>query len=219
MNICLILSAGTSIRFGGDLPKQYVLLNSAEVVSYSIDAMKRAKNTDAIICLANDGYVQCLCKKYDIEATTGGITRNRSLRNGIEYIKKNYPQCKKLFINEAARPFITSDLIDDYFCKLDMYDGVITTQHITDSLGRYGEAITERSEYYLVQAPEAFRFDLLYKHFKAESTITATGQQLPSESKIFLNFEFRHNMKITYPEDLVIAEAFMRYLYDKDSCI
>ncbi len=215
MNVCLILAGGSSKRFGGSLPKQYDLLNDTEVISYTINAMKHSKKTDAVVCVLGKAYAQHICKKYSIAVTYSGTTRNQSLRNGLEYIKQNYQQCEKVFINEAARPFITVELIDNYFQRLDEYDGVITVRHITDSLGKFSGEVTDRSEYYLVQAPEAFRFDLLYKHFRADSPITATSQQLPSESRIFCNFEFRNNLKITYPEDLIIAEALMRYCNDK----
>jgi len=103
-------------------------------------------------------------------------------------------------------------LVDKYFALLDEYDAVITAQQITASLGREGEHVTDRSEYYLIQAPEAFKFALLERYFKADSPITATNQQLPPESRVFRNYEFRNNYKITYPEDLIIAEHLMRSL-------
>ncbi len=217
MNICLILSAGTSNRFGGDIPKQYKLLAGKEVVTYSIEAMRQATSVDKIVVISDEENIKKLCKRYDVVATNGGETRNQSLRNGLEYIKKYYPQCKRVFINEAARPFITAELVDGYFSKLDKYEAVITAQHITDSLGRYAEEVTERAEYYLVQAPEAFHFHLLYDYFSADSPVTATFQQLPAGTHVYRNFDFRQNLKITYPEDLFIAEALMRY-YDEISC-
>ncbi|BCK01219.1 IspD/TarI family cytidylyltransferase [Anaerocolumna chitinilytica] len=217
MNIALILSGGISTRFESGLPKQYNELNCKEVIAYTIEALKQSSKIDGIIISANAAYVEQLSKRYSVEVITGGTTRNQSLRNGLEYIKLIYPECENVFIHEAARPFITPDLVDNYFTKLDEYDAVITTQHITDSLGSHNEAVTDRSLYYLVQAPEAFKFDLLYKYFDADSLITATAQQLPPDSKIYKNFDFRHNLKITYPEDLTIAEALMRYLNDKNS--
>lgn len=211
MNIALLLAGGTASRFGGETPKQYIQLNGAEVISYSIHAMKHSAHTDRIICAADRDHVQRLREVYQIETIPGGDSRNQSVRNGLEYIKRQYPQCGKVLIHEAARPFLTPEWVDDYWEKLDQYDSVITAQRITDSLGRFGEAVTDRSEYYLIQAPEAFRFELLYKHFNAESSITATGQHLPPDTPTYLNFGFRGNMKITYPEDAVIAEAMMRY--------
>ena len=212
MNISLILSGGSGTRMGSDLPKQYQLLAEKEVIAYTIDALKSSLFVNEVVVVAANEYIEKIADRYDVYTVTGGDTRNASLGNGLEYIAKNFPMCEKVFINEAARPFITTKLVDEYFDLLDQYEAVITTQPITDSLGKEGEAVTDRSQYYLIQAPEAFRFKSLYEHFNAESPITATVQQLPSQSKIYRNFVFRNNIKITYPEDLILAEQLMRCL-------
>lgn len=212
MNISLILSGGTGSRMGGDLPKQYQSLAGKEIISYTIDALKSSPLISEVVVVAASEYVERLADRYDVAAVISGDTRNASLRSGLEYIYTNFPMCDKVFINEAARPFITTKVVDQYLGLLEEYDAVITAQPITDSLGKKGEAVTDRSQYYLIQAPEAFRFKLLHEHFRAESPITATNQQLPPQSRIYRNFDFRNNLKITYPEDLMLAEQLMRCL-------
>lgn len=216
MNVSMILSGGSGSRFGTDLPKQYNRLLGKEVISYSIEALKKSNSTDVIIVICDNSFAERLTSQYDVICVTGGSSRNASLRKGLDYIKVNFPECEKVFITEAARPFITAELVDKYFEYLDEYDGVITTKHITDSLGKYGEHITMRDEYYLVQAPEAFEFNAIYNSFDAESSITATSQQLPANSKVIKYFDFTRNMKITYPEDLLIAEQIMK-LYNGEN--
>lgn len=210
MNISIILSGGAGRRFGNDLPKQYNKLLGREVIEYSINALQKSSQTDDIIILCDSNYIDCLKEKYNIVCITGGISRNESLKKGLDYIKYKYSDCKKVFITEAARPFLTSNIVDKYLKNLDKFDAVITTKKITDSLGKRNEAITCRDDYYLIQAPEAFRFDLLYRYFKAESDITATVQQLPSERKVMEYYDFKFNLKITYPEDMIIAEQIMK---------
>lgn len=210
MNIAMILSGGSGSRFGSDIPKQYNILGGKEVIEYSIEALKNSNNTDVIITICDSTYERYIANKYGIICVEGGSSRNDSLKRGLEYIKTNYPECKNIFITEAARPFLTSEIVNHYFDCLDEYDGIITTQHITDSLGKVDEKVTFRDKYYLIQAPEAFRFDLLYKGFRADSLITATSQQLPDGCTVMNYFEFKNNMKITYPEDLVIAEKLMQ---------
>lgn len=212
MNISLILSGGTGSRMGGDLPKQYQSLAGKEIIAYTIDALKTSPLINEIVVVAASGFIEKIADRYDVITVRGGDSRNESLRNGLEYIAMNFPMCEKVFINEAARPFITSKVVDEYLTLLNLYDAVITTQPITDSLGKEGEAVTDRSQYYLIQAPEAFRFKLLYEYFSAESPVTATAQQLPPQSKVYRNFDFRNNIKITYPEDLILAEQLMRCL-------
>jgi len=210
MNVSMILSGGSGSRFGGELPKQYQLLAGKEIIAYSVEAMKKSTATDCVIIVAGSESTARLSETHGVTCIEGGATRNESLKKGLDFIRENHPSCEKILINEAARPLITADLVDRYFEYLDKYDAVITTQHITASLGREGEHVTDRDEYYLIQAPEAFSFPLLYRYFKADSPITATNQQLSFDSKVYRNFEFRNNFKITYPEDLVIAEQLMR---------
>ncbi|MDR3001301.1 MAG: 2-C-methyl-D-erythritol 4-phosphate cytidylyltransferase [Fibromonadaceae bacterium] len=205
MNVALILSGGTGTRFGSELPKQYQILAGKEVISYSIEALKK----ESIVIVTDKESIKRLSETYGVTCIEGGATRNESLKKGLDYIKVTYSICQKIFINEAARPFLTADLVDLYLKYLDGYDAVITAQYITDSLGRNGEVVTDRSEYYLIQAPEAFRFDLLYRYFKADSPITATVQQLPAERKVMRYFDFKRNIKITYKEDLQYAEQFI----------
>lgn len=215
MNIALILSGGAGSRFGSCLPKPYHMISGKEVIAYSIDALRLSLRVDDIIVICGHEFIEAVSAKYRIACIEGGATRNASLKNGLNYIRQHFPGCKKVFINEAARPFLTIGLVDMYYDYLNEYDAVITTQYITDSLGREGEAVTDRSEYYLIQAPEAFRFDLLYRHFSAESPITATVQQLPVDIRIKKYFDFKHNIKITYKEDLIIAEQIMKTVVDE----
>lgn len=210
MNISMILSGGVGSRFGSDIPKQYNMLMGHEIISYSIDALKNSRENNLTIVLCDTTYSERLTAQYDVICAECGKSRNESLKNGLDYIKKNYPECEKVFITEAARPFLTCDIADDYFRSLDEYDAVITTQHITDSLGRKNEAVTYRDEYYLIQAPEAFRFRILYDNFKADSDITATVQQLPENRNVKEYYGFANNMKITYPGDIMIAEQLMK---------
>lgn len=214
MNIGMILSGGSGTRFGNALPKQYHELMGKEVIRYSVDALTASGKMDAVIVVADPEFVPVIREKYPVVCIEGGSTRNQSLRCGLDYIKHTFPDCEKVFITEAARPFLTTKIVETYLNALDEYDAVITARQITDSLGRVGEAVTLREEYYLIQAPEAFRFPLLYKHFKADAAISATVQQLPAERNVLNYYEFRHNLKITYPEDLVMAEHMMR-IYGK----
>ena len=151
-----------------------------------------------------------LSAAYGTECTVGGDTHNASVKNGLDHIKSNYPNCKKVLFADAARPFIASKTVDEYFDLLDDFDAVITAKRITDSLGCDAKQFVDRSPYYLIQKPEAFRFDMLYNNFSANSPTTAIVQQIPLNAKIKKNFTTEHNLKITYPSDLPLAEYMIR---------
>ena len=208
MNIGVVLAGGVGSRFGSDIPKQYQTINGKEVMYYSINALKNSKLVDDIVVTSQKQYIDKLSKEYGVKVIEGGDSRNKSLFNALSFIASNYA-CDKVIILEAARPMITSEIVDDYLCRLDDADAVITGQKIVASLGCYHMHTVDRSEYYLIEAPEAFKFDLLYNNFDQNSTITATNQQLPEGSKLDINFEFTNNLKITYFQDLKYCEQMM----------
>jgi 2-C-methyl-D-erythritol 4-phosphate cytidylyltransferase len=215
VNVGIILSGGTGSRFGSELPKQYSILAERPVIEYSIDAFKQSPEIEEIIVICSPEYMDGL-SRYEVCLIEGGNTRNQSLYNGLKYIDERFGNCQNVIIQEAARPFITADIVTDYIYMLSQYDGVITAQKITDSIGSLNQWRVNREDYYLIQAPEAFRFRVLWDNFLPYSPITATVQQLPEHSKIYLNFEFRSNLKITYKEDLRLAEIIMKEIFTND---
>ncbi|OQC12254.1 MAG: putative 2-C-methyl-D-erythritol 4-phosphate cytidylyltransferase 2 [Firmicutes bacterium ADurb.Bin080] len=208
MNIGIILSGGTGTRFGSQVPKQYQRIQGREVIDFSIEALMGSSAIHKIIVVAQESVKSKLIERYPIMYVEGGETRNKSLKNALNFINSTY-LCDKIIVLEAARPMVTSSIIDLYLSKLDIYDAVITGQKIVDSLGTYSNHITNREDYYLIQAPEAFIFQKLYNSFDEDSKITATNQQMPIGSKLFINFDFKDNYKITYPQDLKYIESMM----------
>lgn len=209
MNIGVILAGGVGSRFGSSVPKQYQLLLGKEVIAYSVDALKKCNLISKVIVIASSEQLPRLRKNYGVEVVEGGKTRNQSLYNGLQYINKNY-DCDNVIILEAARPMVTSNIVAAYLYKLDSYDAVITGKKITDSLGCFKTHYVNRDDYYLIQAPEAFRFKLLFESFDQNSEITATNQQLPESSALYINFDFEDNYKITYHGDLRFCEDILK---------
>ena len=209
-NIIMITAGGIGQRFGANTPKQYLLLNKKPVISYVIEACKKSKYSDAVLVVADPKYHEELKSTYGVEVTKSGSELNITKRNGFDYIKK-YSSCEKLVVVEAVRPTIISEVLDRTFELLDEYQAVACARPITDSLGHYGEWIVNRSDYYTLNPPEGFYFPLIDKHFDSNSSYTESIQQLPETTKVYLNFEVPYFDKITYPEDLIKAEAIMRW--------
>lgn len=201
MNAALILSGGIGSRFASNLPKQYHLLNGRMVIEYVIDACLSAASVDTVMIAAFDSEeLRCLAAKYPVKTAPGGETRNRSLKNGLDAL--NALGCDKVIVLDAVRPLVTPDLISRYLSLLDENNAVATTQAITDSLGCLDAPVTDRSRYYLMQSPEAFRFKDLYEAFDPESKLTEVTQQLKEGSSVYRYFDFPNNPKLTFPWDM-----------------
>ena len=208
MNAVLILSGGSGARFQSALPKQYHRIGGKMVIEYVLEAAKSARLADAILVVgAACKPLDALRVKYDVQTVPGGSTRNESLKNGLDALSALNPRA--VAILDAVRPLVTGALIDEYFSLIQSgWDAVSTAQPITDSLGCLDAHTCDRSRYYLMQSPEAYAFELLFRSFRADSPLTEVAQQLPEESRLYLYRDFPLNPKLTYPfEKAYIAQA------------
>lgn len=211
MNVGLILAGGCGSRFGSALPKQYHTINGKMVIAHVADALKEADSVDKIVFVGDSGepILRNLADQYDGTVTDGGKTRNLSLQNGLDFVH-TYLDCQNIMIFDAVRPMVRPSMIDQYFQLLRTgYDAVITTQEITDSLGCRDCWKLDRSRYYLMQSPEAYRFDLLYQYFDKDSSYTEVLHHLPDTTRAYLNFDFTDNIKLTYTWELDYLGALL----------
>lgn len=211
-NILVILAGGSGIRYNSEVPKQYTLIGGKELIKYSIDEMKKSEKTDRLLVVTNNNpdIINHVCVEYGVEIVAGGETRAFSFQNALDYIKKNYPECKKVIFHEAARPLVTHNVIDEYFGLLNDYDYVETCQKIKDSLGSYVVQAPRREDYYLIQAPEAYRFSVINQYYDCNSNIYFAANQFPSFIKGYQYFKIQNNIKLTTQSDKVLIEYLLK---------
>lgn len=209
--IGIVLAGGIGTRFQGDKPKQYYRINGKEMIWYSINAFLNAKTVDDFIVVVDEEEYHAgrIAKAYGVKTVLGGKTRNHSFKNALDYIQAHYPDCTKIIENNAACPLTTAETIDRYIDLLDDYDYVQTTFKITDALGCYSNRRVDREDYFLIQAPDAYRFPLLYRCFDPECPNGHPAAQLPDAARQYNYFDYGTNFKVTYPEDIQIVEMLM----------
>ena len=212
MNIGVVLAAGDSQRFGGYMHKQYLKLNGKEVVSYGIREMQKSGVFDEVLLVVDpeEYKSQYISKKYGVKSILGGETRNKSIKNAIDYIEANY-KCDKVLFHDSVRPLIKASRFVEMIKALDDYDAVITVGQINDGLVDTEYNHVKRDNYLLVQAPEAFRFGVL-KTFNEDSRAGSIVSQFTKISVLQIPSDV-FNMKIMYPEDLFICEQLSRLNY------
>lgn len=211
-NVGIILAAGYGSRYHSIIPKQFTEICGREVISYSIDEFRSSKNMDVfVVLLSREEYEsRSVEKQYGVETVAGGASRAESFFNALIHIQEHYPDCEKILFHEAARPLVKAETFDLYFELLDEYDYVMSCKTITDSLGTYLSYIPKREDYFLIQAPEAYKYSMLLEHFNVKSDIYFAAYQLPQEAKGYMYFGIKHNLKLTYPEDREMIEFFLK---------
>lgn len=218
-NIAIILSGGVGKRFGNDVPKQYLDINGKPCIDYVISSAKNSKLVDKIILVIDEQYIK-LSKEIndDIEIIKNGETRYYSLKNAFDFIKIKYPECENIIILQAVSPLFTSNLIDLYLQKLEDNDCVITCRKLTGEIGNVDDydMVFDRDKYFLMESPEAFKFNKLYDNFNPEFNSSELAYQLPKNSKKYLYFDFPQNIKITFPYELELCKIILKN-QEKDS--
>lgn len=210
-NIGIVLAGGIGQRFGGDKPKQYFKILGKEMIAYSIELFRESKSIDDFVVVLNPEEFANgrIAREYGVRTICGGKTRNWSFKNALEYIASEWPDCEKVIENNAACPLTKSETIDEYIAKLDEYDWVQTTIKITDALGSYKDRTVDREDFFLIQAPDAYRFKEIYACFNADHPNGHPAAQLPVEAKGYNAFHHGPVFKVTNPDDIAIVEMLM----------
>ena len=210
-NIGIVLAGGIGQRFGGDKPKQYFLIKGKEMIAYSIELFRSAKTIDDFVVVLNKEEFENgrIAAQYGVRTVCGGKTRNHSFKNALDYIAREWPDCEKVIENNAACPLTNPETIDDYIGLLDDYDYVQTTLKITDALGSYKDRVVDREDYFLIQAPDAYRFRLLRDNFNPDHPNGHPAVQLPQSARGYNAFFEGRVFKVTHPDDIKIVEAIM----------
>lgn len=163
----IVVAAGQGLRAGQPLPKQFALWRGKPVLRYSVEALANAGVGPIVVAIPEgaDALVrEILSGIKDIQLTTGGATRQESVRLGLEVLAGMAPDL--VLIHDAARPSLAVPVIDRLIAALADHPGAIPVLPVVDSLahaeaGDHGETMgapARREALRRVQTPQAFRF-------------------------------------------------------------
>jgi 2-C-methyl-D-erythritol 4-phosphate cytidylyltransferase / 2-C-methyl-D-erythritol 2,4-cyclodiphosphate synthase len=214
----LIVAAGRGSRFGGDLPKQYCLLAGKSVLAQTAAAFAdhpRVAMVQTVIHADDTAlYAEAVGSSQQklLPPVTGGATRQASVLAGLEAMSGQGFDI--VLIHDAARPFLTSQLIDSAIGAARDHGAAVPGAAVTDTIVAIDSgavsATPDRASLRAVQTPQAFRFDLiLAAHRKAASggrTFTDDGSVATAAGHAVHVFNGDPtNVKITTQDDLARA--------------
>lgn len=211
-NIGIVLAGGIGQRFGGNKPKQYFQINGKEMIAYSIELFRNSKTIDDFVVVLNPEEFESgrIASQYGVRTVCGGKTRNWSFKNALDYIAREWPDCGKIIENNAACPLTRPEWIDEMIGLLDRFNWVQTTLHLTDALGSVSSRMVNREDYFLIQAPDAYRFRDIVECFDPDHPCGHPAVQLPPTACGHNVFRDGDVLKVTHPSDIEIAELMMR---------
>lgn len=212
------MAGGSGTRCGGALPKQFALLGGMPVLARTINAVAAALPGAEIVAVLPERHADFwknLAARFEVAPhtiVTGGAERFDSVRRGLAALRTD-PEL--IAVQDGVRPLGSQELIRRTVAAAAEHGTAIPVVEPVDSFRETDGAasqIIDRRRLRIVQTPQVFRAELLRRayetEYRPEFTDDASVVELSGEA-VFLCEGERANLKITTPEDTVIAEALL----------
>lgn len=218
MNTAIIVAAGAGSRFGGDTPKQYLILNGRQVIHHTIGVFEACDVIDEIILVVAPDRLEADASNLELfsklrSVTAGGKSRAESVLAGLERASGK----GIIAVHDGARPLISIAEITATVTAAEKEGAACLVMSVTDTIKSTENGVitgtVERDALRRAVTPQCFRYDILVKAFETEDFETATDECALVERlgvRITAVEGAGRNIKITSPEDLKLAEALLR---------
>ena len=226
MIYAIIAAGGIGSRMGSDMPKQYIKVGGKEIIRHTAEKFSAISRIDKVIILCPEDWVsftKSLFTDEKITVISGGTTRNDTLMKAIDFIEATDGLSEEtlLVTHDAVRPFVTAEIIENNIDALIKYGATGTAIPATDTIfeSRDKEVIStvpDRSKLFQAQTPQCFgalKLRELYNSLSdSEKEILTDACKIYTIKGYDVHLVKGHvsNIKITYPYDLIVAEAILK---------
>ena len=227
MNYAVVLAGGSGQRFGNNkISKQFVELTGVPMIIYSLKTAEKNANIDEVCIVVaekEEEKVKNWIKKYEITKVKyfarPGKERQQSVYNGLKVLPAKARDT--VMIMTSVCPFVSQKTIDNHYKMIKEYDATITVVKATDAItfsndGKRVNRTLQKKKIYLQQGPQVFRYGILllgHKMYMEDEEYKKVDVTEDSELVLNIGVECymvmgdRFCIKVTYPEDLAIAES------------
>ena len=218
----VIAAGGMGNRLGGDTPKAFIQLGDKPLFLHSFEVFDQHPAFSEIVLVVPEesvgkakDIIDKLTTSKHVTVAPGGVERWQSVKNGVEATDSSTDW---VLIHDAARPFVTKEVIDSLLEKRSTYKCVITATPVEDTIRRFENdrcvATIDRSLLIRVGTPQLFHRQSLINAFAHAESMTpppTDEAMLLEKSGIEIGFAWGdpQNFKITTQSDLEIAEAIL----------
>ena len=223
MNTAIIAAAGMGARMASDRPKQFLLLAGTPIIFHTLKPFEQCDSIQEVIVVLppeESAAFLALAGKHGLRklsrVVAGGTTRADSVKRGLNAIRS--ASAGIVAVHDGVRPFVTVEEIDSVVAAAEANGAAILVAPVTDTIKQVsGDSVVktlERQELRRALTPQCFRYDLLRKAYEQADV---NDPALTDESALVERIGARvttvtgnaRNIKITTPEDLLLAEALL----------
>jgi 2-C-methyl-D-erythritol 4-phosphate cytidylyltransferase len=227
--VAVVLAGGTGQRFGGDRPKQMQVLAGRTLIEHSVAAFEQAPGVDAITIVMPAGLAGPARKQFAADGhpkvtavIEGGAARTDSTRCAIAALGED--ECNVLF-HDAARPLLDQRIIADCVSALATDRAIGVAVPSSDTIVEVADGVVtgmlRRETLARCQTPQGFRLSVIRRAYElADADPSFTQRQATDDCGVVLRYlpgvpvrlvrGSERNIKITYPDDLEVAETLLR---------
>ena len=222
--LAVVLAAGAGRRMHSDVQKQYLLLKDKPVIYYALKTFQDSF-IDEIVLVVGQGET-AYCRREIVEKfhfskvrhiVEGGKERYHSVGNGLKAITdEGY-----VFIHDGARPFLSEEILRRAYEAVREYQACVVGMPVKDTIKiaddeKFAVQTPPRETLWQIQTPQTFSYPLIVQAYQKileqhprGITDDAMVLEYAMHTKVKLIQGSYRNIKITTPEDIVIAEAMM----------
>lgn len=231
----VVLAAGQGKRMGTETAKQYLLLDGKPVLYYALHAFEKSEVDIIVLVTGKDEIEYCkeeIVNKFGFQkvraVVPGGKERYHSVACGIQALKKLAEDIEVVHIHDGARPFVTPAMISKLNKETRQKEACVIGTPVKDTIKIADEdgccaQTPPRNMVWAVQTPQTFSFELVSDAYEkllaCEEKLLSQGVQITDDAMVVEKMTDKKvslvegeytNIKLTTPEDLVIAEAFLK---------
>ncbi|MCX5798735.1 MAG: 2-C-methyl-D-erythritol 4-phosphate cytidylyltransferase [Proteobacteria bacterium] len=225
--LAIILAGGAGKRMGASTNKQFLLLDNKPIIVHTLQIFEECRPVDGVYLVVNQKDLPVIQEEIletyrfnkVMKLVIGGRLRQDSVRNGLEAIES---PCDIVIIHDGARPFVSPAFIEKGIFLMEMFDAIIPALPVKDTIKviskeGFVQKTLERDSLWHVQTPQTFKHDLIVKAYREGMAKKLCGY----DDATFLEFIGKkvkviegspYNIKITTPEDLIIAKGILSQL-------
>ena len=214
----IIVAGGSGKRMASPVPKQFMLVKGKPVLCHVIAAVHLDDPAMQISVVLpkeqiDSWRVLCIGHGFTIDHTVvaGGEERFHSVREGLKEVAHD----GLVAVHDGVRPLVSLGLIERCFAAAELHDAAIPVVPVSSSMRELtdeGSRALDRSRLRIVQTPQCFQVELLRKAFKLPYDPAFTDEATLVERMgdlVRLVEGDERNIKVTTPDDLVIAAALL----------